>query len=101
MQLTMLFRLNFSIFIFVAEASCAASLKTAQAVVEEAGQWVSPALRKLAKNSESHAESAFHKSVREQGLALDIPLTEFKHDGVSFSVLLLSDWMRFILILGW
>ena len=87
--------------LFLAEASCAASLKTAQAVVEEAGRFVSPALRKLAKNSEGHAENAFHKSVEEQGLALDVPLTEFRlGNNVSFPVILLSDWMRFILILG-
>ena len=85
----------------LAEASCAASLRTARAVVQEAGPSVSPALRKLAKKSEGHAETAFHTTVAEQGLALEVPLTEIQIvGGQSFPVLLRSDWMKLILRLA-
>ena len=84
--------------ILFAEASCAASLRTAKAVVQEAGPSVSPALRKLAKKSEGHAETVFHTTVAEQGLALEVPLTELPiAGGRSFPVLLLSDWVKLIL----
>ena len=56
---------------------------------------------KLAKNSEGHAETAFHTTVAEQGLALEVPLTEIPiAGGQSFPVLLLSDWMKLILRLA-
>lgn len=84
--------------ILFAEASCAASLRTAKAVVQEAGPSVSPALRKLAKKSEGHAETVFHTTVAEQGLALEVPLTELPiAGGQSVPVLLLSDWVKLIL----
>ena len=92
---------NLTTCIIFAEASCAASLRTAKAVVQEAGPSVSPALKKLAKNSEGHAETAFHTTVAEQGLALEVPLTEIPiAGGQSFPVLLLSDWMKLILRLA-
>ena len=84
------------------EASCAASLRTAKAVVQEAGPLVSPALRNLANKSEGHAETAFHATVADQGLALEVPLTQLhvRGTGQSFPVLLLSDWIKLILYLG-
>ena len=70
-------------------------------MAQEAGPSVSPALRKLAKKSEGHAETAFHTTVAEQGLVLDVPLTEVQiAGGQSFPVLLLSDWMKLILRLA-
>lgn len=88
--------------ILCAEASCAASVRTAKAVVQEAGHSVSPALRNLANKSEGHAETAFHATVADQGLALEVPLTELRVGGTgqSFPVLLLSDWIKLILYLG-
>ena len=87
--------------ILCAEASCAASVRTAKAVVQEAGHSVSPALRNLA-NKSGHAETAFHATVADQGLALEVPLTELRVGGTgqSFPVLLLSDWIKLILYLG-
>jgi hypothetical protein len=81
-----------------AEASCSAALRTAKAVVEEAGSSVSSALHKLANTSEGHAENTFHKVAGEQQLSLDVPLTEMSMpDTESFPVLLLSDWIKLIL----
>ena len=92
---------DYNLFLHLAaEASCAASLRTAKAVVREAGDSVSPALISLANKSESHAESAFHSTLQEQGLALEVPLTELHIDSrQSFEVLLMSDWLKLILIL--
>ena len=81
-----------------AEASCASALRTAKAVVEEVGSSVSFALHKLANTSEGHAERTFHTVAGEQGLSLDVPLTEMSMpDCESFPVLLLSDWIKLIL----
>lgn len=81
------------------EASCSSSIRTAQAVVEEAHDLVSPALRKLAKSSEGHSERSFKKTIDEQGLALEVPLTEMSFDKHSFQVLLLSDWIDLVVML--
>ena len=81
------------------EASCSSSLRTAKAVVEEAHDSVSPALRKLAKSSEGHAETSFKKTIDEQGLALEVPLTEMSFGKHSFPVLLLSDWIDLVVML--
>lgn len=83
---------------FGAKASCAAALRSAKAVVKEAGSAVSPALNALASRSERHAESVFHRLASEQGLALDIPLTELTLDSNTVvPVLLLSDWIKKLL----
>ena len=83
------------------EASCASAVRTARAATGEAGSAVAPALHSLARKSEKHAEHAVHKTCGEFDLALPIPLTPVKlaSSGV-FHVLMLSDWLRFVLNLG-
>ena len=82
-----------------AKASCSASLRTAKAAVSEAGGAVSYALSQLAESSESHAETAFHKTVKEYDLALHIPLTPLSFEGTEIPVLLFSDWFQVVLLL--
>lgn len=87
-------------FDLLSEASCASTVRTARAVVEEAAGSVSLALHSLASKSENHAETSFHKLAKDQGLSLDIPLTELGlSNGQSFPVLLLSNWVKLILTL--
>ena len=69
--------------------------------MEEAGDSVSASLHSLAGSSTGHSEECFHKVVSDYGLALEIPLTMVTVDGFgSFPVLLMSDWLQFILKLS-
>ena len=62
------------------EASCASTINTAKAVVEEAGPAVSQSLHDLASRSVNHSEDSFHKVVTEYGLSLEVPLTSVEAD---------------------
>lgn len=82
------------------EASCASTINTAKAVVEEAGNSVSQSLHDLASQNVGHSEHAFHKVIAEYGLSLNIPLTNVDVAGFgSFPILLMTDWLKFVLIL--
>ena len=82
------------------EASCASTINTAKAVVEEAGPAVSQSLHDLASKSVNHSEDSFHKVVTEYGLSLEVPLTTVEADEFgSFPILRMSDWLYFLLML--
>ena len=82
------------------EASCASTINTAKAVVEEAGPAVSQSLHDLASKSVNHSEDSFHKVVTEYGLSLEVPLTTVEVDEFgSFPILRMSDWLYFLLML--
>ena len=82
------------------EASCASTINTAKAVVDEAGPAVSQSLHDLASKSVNHSEDSFHKVVREYGLSLEVPLTTVEVDEFgSFPILRMSDWLYFLLML--
>lgn len=67
-------------------------------MTEEAGDAVSRSLHVLAEQRISHSEHSFHKVIAEFGLALDVKMTTVKVDEFgSFPVLLMSDWLHYVL----
>ena len=91
---------SFNAFVVLSrsEASCSSAIATAKAVTEEAGDAVSRSLHVLAEQCISHSEHSFHKVIAEFGLALDVKMTTVKVDEFgSFPVLLMSDWLHYVL----
>lgn len=69
--------------------------------MEEAGEAVSVSLHRLSEQNVNHSEDAFHRTIEDYGLALDIPLRMANIPSFGrFPVLLLSDWLRFVLHFG-
>ena len=74
-------------------------MKTAKAIVAEAGSAVSSSLSRLARHSERNSETAVHATLGEFGLSLAVPTTEVHLKEGSIPCILPSDWFRYILML--
>ena len=63
---------------YLAEASCASVIRTAQAAVEELQSAVPASVEKWAGCALSNSERDVHRVARTQGLTLPVPLTDIK-----------------------